>query len=227
MAGVKEGRGGRVLQRPSTKELLIVTAERLFGRFGIDGVSLREIATAAGQSNNNVVQYHFGDKAGLVAAILEARVQALEPLRAALLADLPAAGESLPRELLRVLWQPILSIRDDDGMHTFGRFLLQQLLQSRLAPHPIHRFLGSTEAPDAAAPPPAYVTATRRLRAHYRALPEAVLNDRLRSLSLMFLATLVEHDNARFGLDEPDAGSFALEPVLDMALAALGAAVST
>ena len=44
-----------VMQRPATKELLIMTAEVLFGRLGFDAVSLREIAQAAGQGNTHVV----------------------------------------------------------------------------------------------------------------------------------------------------------------------------
>lgn len=204
----------------------MATAERLFGRFGLDGVSLREIATAAGQSNNNAVQYHFGDKAGLIAAILDERVQSLEPSRGALLETARAAGEPAPRELLRVLWQPILSIRDSDGMHTFGRFLLQHMLQPQLAPHPIQRFFSVTEEPVPDAPP-AYVAATRLLRSHYAALPEPVLSGRLRALSLMFLATLVEHDNTQLDSDGQLAAPFELEPVLDMALAALSAPVHT
>jgi len=38
---------------------LLVTAERLFAQSGIDSVSLRQIATAAGYSNPATVQYHF------------------------------------------------------------------------------------------------------------------------------------------------------------------------
>ena len=56
-----------------TRELLIETAEQLFAERGIHGVSLREIGLAAGQRNNGVTQYHFGDKAGLVVAIFERR----------------------------------------------------------------------------------------------------------------------------------------------------------
>jgi AcrR family transcriptional regulator len=37
---------------PTTRERLLVTAERLFAERGVAGVSLREIGAAAGQRNN-------------------------------------------------------------------------------------------------------------------------------------------------------------------------------
>ena len=48
---------------------LVLAAERLFAVHGIDGVSLRQIAAEAGSANNSAVQYHFGSKNGLIAAI--------------------------------------------------------------------------------------------------------------------------------------------------------------
>jgi AcrR family transcriptional regulator len=56
---------------------LLVTAERLFARHGIDGVSLRQIAAAAGSANNSAVTYHFGSKDDLLAAIFSYRVSDL------------------------------------------------------------------------------------------------------------------------------------------------------
>ena len=53
---------------------LVLAAERLFARHGIDGVSLRQIATEAGTSNNSAVHYHFGTKHGLIAAIFRHRL---------------------------------------------------------------------------------------------------------------------------------------------------------
>src|SRR5438105_6212398 len=60
---------------PSTSALrLVLTAERLFALHGIDGVSLRQIATEAGSANNSAVHYHFGSKEGLIAAIFQHRL---------------------------------------------------------------------------------------------------------------------------------------------------------
>ena len=64
------GLSSSVRKKESTQEVVLDAAERLFGRHGVDAVSLREIAVAAGSSNHFVVQYHFGDKARLIREIL-------------------------------------------------------------------------------------------------------------------------------------------------------------
>ena len=56
---------------------IVEVAERLFALHGIDGVSLRQIAAAAGTANNSAVNYHFGSKEGLIAAIFQYRLPQL------------------------------------------------------------------------------------------------------------------------------------------------------
>lgn len=68
-----------VRERPTRRSLatrarLVSVAELLFAARGIEGVSLIEISRAAGQRNSNACQYHFGDKQGLVQAILDKHV---------------------------------------------------------------------------------------------------------------------------------------------------------
>ncbi|HEX4216826.1 MAG TPA: TetR family transcriptional regulator, partial [Acidimicrobiales bacterium] len=77
-----------VLTRPgapptasSTREQLVLAAERLFAVQGIDGVSLRKIGAEAGNANNSAVRYHFGSKQGLLQAILEYRLPGLNRRR--------------------------------------------------------------------------------------------------------------------------------------------------
>ena len=69
----------------STGLQLLLTAERLFARYGIDGVSLRQIAGEAGSSNNSAVRYHFGSKHDLLHAILAYRLRDLVQRRKLLL----------------------------------------------------------------------------------------------------------------------------------------------
>ena len=65
-------RSGAVATRGDrTREQLLDVAEQLFGRSGISNVSLRQIRLAAGQGNAAAVQYHFGDRDGIVQAIAE------------------------------------------------------------------------------------------------------------------------------------------------------------
>ena len=83
----------------STKEQIVLAAERLFAERGYEGVSLREIGAAAGSGNNSAVQYHFGSKEQLVVAIFENRLTYIDDRRAILIAqleprDIRAAGSS-------------------------------------------------------------------------------------------------------------------------------------
>jgi AcrR family transcriptional regulator len=75
----------------STKEQIVCAAERLFARHGIDGVSMREIGTAAGNANKSAVQYHFGSKDQLIQAIFEYRLPRLHERRRLLAALLEPA----------------------------------------------------------------------------------------------------------------------------------------
>ena len=56
--------------RMNGAEHLKVTALRLFAQRGIDGVTIREIAQAAGHKNHGIVKYYFGSKEDLVRQIV-------------------------------------------------------------------------------------------------------------------------------------------------------------
>jgi AcrR family transcriptional regulator len=110
-----------------TRELLIVTAERLFAERSIHGVSMREIGIAAGQRNNNVVTYHFGDRDGLVGAIYAFRSEQLNSRRLELIDELDAQGKGNELySLLRAVLQPHAETIPDASNHFLG--LLARLL---------------------------------------------------------------------------------------------------
>ncbi len=91
----------------ATRERLMILAEALFAERGIEAVSLRAIGQAAGQRNNNVVQYHFGDRANLIASIYAFRSERLNARRLELLGRHRGAGApDDTRSLLRILVQP-------------------------------------------------------------------------------------------------------------------------
>lgn len=94
---------------------LIRAAERLFAERGIEVVSLREISRAAGQGNTNALQYHFGDRDGVLDAILQRHGRDLDVRRWALLDEYhPTHGD--PRAVAAILVRPIVSKLDDpDG----------------------------------------------------------------------------------------------------------------
>jgi AcrR family transcriptional regulator len=76
-----------------TRELLLDAAERLIAVHG-EGVPLRQIALAAGQLNNSAITYHFGTRRKLVEAVWDRRTRRVNAERAAMMADLVAAGKS-------------------------------------------------------------------------------------------------------------------------------------
>jgi AcrR family transcriptional regulator len=75
-----------------TTERLILVAEQLYADHGLDAVSLRQIAEAAGQKNHAVVQYHFGTKEELLKAIVRYRTEDAQDQRRAALDELEANG---------------------------------------------------------------------------------------------------------------------------------------
>ena len=54
----------------ATREHLLDVAEQLFGERGVDHVSIREIQLAAGTRNTAAVHFHFGDRDGLIDALM-------------------------------------------------------------------------------------------------------------------------------------------------------------
>jgi AcrR family transcriptional regulator len=63
-----------------TKSRLLTVAERLFAEHGFAGVSVRQLTAAAGV-NLAAVNYHFGSKEGLLAAIFELRCRPMNDER--------------------------------------------------------------------------------------------------------------------------------------------------
>ena len=75
------------------KVRLITAGETLFAERSIESVSLREIAIAAGNGNNNAVQYHFGGKDGLYTEVLTEGQRRLHAL------EIPAPGTTAEQRL--------------------------------------------------------------------------------------------------------------------------------
>lgn len=193
----------------------MLTAEKLFGEHGIDGVSLRQIGAAAGQANNNVVQYHFGNRENLVASILEWRVLSMEPRRAALLAEIDASGRSSDaKSLLSVLCVPHLDLTDGDGNYPFARFLLPYMYRYRPrgVPHPFDRDPAHT-------PALARALALIDRRLHY--LPKPVVHFRLVTCVSMFLNALALSEVRGSPPEGPLAQSDMVAQVLEMMTSAL------
>jgi AcrR family transcriptional regulator len=132
-----------------TRRDLLLAAERLFAADGIDGPSMREISKAAGQLNTSALQYHFGDRQAVLAAIIDRHHRDIESHRLGLLDALELDGELDGdlglRELAAALVLPQAARLDhDDG----GPEYLQIIAEVTARPE---RFAASFAAASAAA----------------------------------------------------------------------------
>ena len=90
-----------------TREHLLDVAEVLFAQRGIQGVSLREVRIAAGARNTAAMQFHFGDRDGLLLALTERHMPRVAELQQTLYDETVAAGEEEdPRRLVEILVRP-------------------------------------------------------------------------------------------------------------------------
>jgi AcrR family transcriptional regulator len=93
-----------------TRDALLDAALDLFVERGVDVPSLREITRAAGQRNTNALQYHFGDREGLLRDLLDRHGELVDQHRDALLDDAPGHGV---RPLAAALVEPLVRVLDD------------------------------------------------------------------------------------------------------------------
>lgn len=119
---------------PDTKARLISAAETLFAANGIQAVSLREIVRASGARNTAALQYHFGDRAGLVRAVLEKHDRDVDARRDAMLDADEADGGSDLWKLAAALVQPLAArLADPDGGPAYLQILAELMNQPRPA----------------------------------------------------------------------------------------------
>lgn len=196
---------------------LILAGEMLFATRGIEAVSLREIAAAAENGNNNAVQYHFGSKQGLVQAIFRFRVTQMDSARRRMLEMAEPLGRLGDiRTLLEILMLPLLDLAAPDGSHPYSGFMAQYLTRYRPSgmPHAADIASGETEA---------LRELIDRLDQRLAHMPEAVRQTRIVVCNLMFHNMLVRWDStARNDIDTGLLRTL-VNDTLEMAAAAYGA----
>lgn len=148
-----------------TRRRILDAALELFAAKGIGATSLREIRIAAGQGNVGALHYHFGDKDGLLRALIEREVPALVERRRELLAD----ADDL-RSLAAVFVLPFAEMATgDEHRRQVVQFLSQIHDDVSLSVEDISALIGPTGTADAYA----------RLRALVE-VPEELLAERIR-----------------------------------------------
>jgi AcrR family transcriptional regulator len=156
-----------VVVRRRVPEELLRTAERLLATYGIDGVSLRQIALEAGQRNQGVVQYHFGSKDGLVRAIIEYRHPPINRRQLQLLEQLKQQGQTSDiRGLVEAMTRPLLEM--DPEAH-FVPFLARLSARWEL----YEAYLLSDQGGEGS------MAYHKRLRTALKHLPQPVLENRI------------------------------------------------
>jgi AcrR family transcriptional regulator len=164
-----------ILNTDETPERIKRAARRLFAQRGIDGVSVRDIVSAAGQKNNGSLHYYFGSKDALVQELVRDGAVLIETRRKALLDALEAAGGPRNvREIIEILVWPSTNLEEEEGEDTYIRFIT--ILQMG------HRdlFMAALEK--------RWNSSYQRCLAHIRRLlphiPEPILNQRLVFLTI-------------------------------------------
>ncbi len=166
----------------STRESLILAAERLFGRYGVEGVSLRQIAAEAGAANNSAVHYHFGSKESLIQAIFEYRLPQLMHRRTLLAVQREPGLRGCMEQYLVPLVE--MAELDDCSYLTF----LEQLQGSSFEDHPFSRLPRSLQGPH-----DAFMRETVSL---LKGIPVPVRVRRVNQASTMCLHTSADRERA-------------------------------
>lgn len=90
-----------------TRDLFICAAQKLYAERSVDSVSLSEITVAAGQKNRNALQYHFGNRDGLLQAILDRHATTVHAMRRDFIALAKQSGWSDAEASARILIMPL------------------------------------------------------------------------------------------------------------------------
>ena len=120
------------LPRSSAAEAIKAVALRLFAERGINSVTVRQIAEAAGQKNHAAVTYHFGSKDGLIRELIIDGARRIDAARNAWLDAAEArGGPDSVVEVMRGLTRTSLDADPPAGGECYNRFLVGLQLVNR------------------------------------------------------------------------------------------------
>jgi AcrR family transcriptional regulator len=127
----KQALGRRQLAAEATKERILLAAEKLFSEQGLDGVSVRQIASEAGL-DVAMINYHFGSKLGLYRAVFHRRIDQLTEQRLGGLDEVLARFPGQPpklRDVVHALIAPNILLRSNAelGGVPFARLIVREM----------------------------------------------------------------------------------------------------
>ncbi|TKC80203.1 TetR/AcrR family transcriptional regulator [Trinickia terrae] len=114
-----------------TRTRLKEEAQRLFALRGLDGVSVQDIISAAGQRNSASLRYYFGNKLELARELIVDGARLIDEDRQARLDKLETEGGISVRTVLGALLFPMLDLADRTGQATYIRMIANLQLNNR------------------------------------------------------------------------------------------------
>jgi AcrR family transcriptional regulator len=198
----------------TTKETLVLTAERLFALHGIDGVPTRQILLAAGVANKSAVQYHFESKDGLVRAILDHRAPYLTERRRLLWAQAPAGDL---RAAVEAQFLPVAELAELEGSY-YLTFVEQLDLRREHGDHPFDQLPPGIRA--------RYRDYEERIGALLPDVPESVRTRRLLHASALNLHVCAARERAHRRAEAQLPLAVHVNELLDLLIGVLAAEVS-
>lgn len=214
--------GATVVASPrsaATRAKLIAVAERLFAEQGVQAVSLNEVNKAAEQRHGSACQYHFGNKDGLVQAILDKHVPAIAGQRDRMFDGMEAGGAPSIEQVVAAFARPVAAkLLDPDGGKEFVRLNAQLVVVHTLS-------MNRADPAPFAAPNTERLNHMLHLALEQRAIPAHVAVRRLIIASVMLFHGLADYSHVLEGsgtLDEAHVHAFTadLEAMLVAALLA-------
>ena len=127
---------------------LLRAAEQLFSERGVDAVSLREIAAAAGQANHSAATYHFDNKRDLLNSILDRHSAPIRRAWSATLKHMDGEGRCSLEELVGLLVRSIVAKLDDEDGGCAYLLIVADLVTSRSFPLTSMPAVSAPEAAD-------------------------------------------------------------------------------
>ncbi|MFF2555770.1 TetR/AcrR family transcriptional regulator [Nocardia sp. NPDC058058] len=201
----------------AAKDQILAAAERLFAEFGIESVSLRQIAVAAGQRNTSAVAYHYGSKDALVEAVYVWRMTAVNAQRLARLDALGTTGTVT--ELVRALVEPLAATLHDPNRagepSWYLRFIAETLWRPQFDP-----VVNTMRRPEAESVRLVVAALAGRLDG----LAREIFDERMRLVAMLVVTALADRERR---LQEPEPpehlGDLGLDVLVDAATAILTA----
>jgi AcrR family transcriptional regulator len=115
----------------SSADRLLEVTERLCATFGLEAVSVRDIAKEA-KISLSVIYHHFGSKSGLIKAVMALRMRELYEVRRPLFTELETETKPDLEKLLYAVIAPLALLRTKGRQGEITGLFLARLLMSPL-----------------------------------------------------------------------------------------------